>query len=83
MRGAAMSLYSRQGKMVPPDLFINTQGEWNTVVVAPSGAGMSVLASQVATQYQSAGAKLWIIDKGSSFTELSSVVDERSLAGRK
>lgn len=65
-----ISLTGRNGQAIGVDIFSNTAGNFNGIVVGTSGAGKSAFLNELATRYLAAGAKVWIIDVGRSYEKL-------------
>lgn len=63
-------LWGRRGQAMGIDLFANTSGNYNGVIIGTSGSGKSVLLNHIALAYLGIGARVWIIDIGRSFEKL-------------
>lgn len=63
-------LGGRRGQIMTLDLYDNTLGNYNAVVVGTSGSGKSVFLNELAWSYRATGAKVWMLDLGSSFAKL-------------
>lgn len=67
-------LWGRRGQAMGIDLFGNTAGNYNAVIVGTSGSGKSVLLNSIALSYLGVGGRVWIIDIGRSFEKLCHTV---------
>jgi conjugal transfer ATP-binding protein TraC len=70
-----MTLFGRRGQIMSFDLFDNTGGNYNFAVAALSGSGKSVFVNEMAFRYLGTGTKVWIIDVGRSYRNLSELLD--------
>lgn len=70
-----MTLFGRRGQIMTFDLFDNTGGNYNFAVAALSGSGKSVFVNEMAFRYLGTGTKVWIIDVGRSYRNLSELLD--------
>jgi conjugal transfer ATP-binding protein TraC len=67
-------LSGRRGQIGALDLFANTQGNYNAIVVGASGSGKSVFCNELITGYLGIGAKCYVIDVGRSYEKLCGIV---------
>jgi conjugal transfer ATP-binding protein TraC len=67
-------LSGRRGQIGGIDLFSNTQGNYNAIVVGASGSGKSVFCNELITGYLGTGAKCFVIDVGRSYEKLCGIV---------
>jgi conjugal transfer ATP-binding protein TraC len=70
MGDPVLAMMGRNGQTIGVDIFSNTAGNFNGIVVGTSGSGKSALLNEIATRYLAAGAKVWIIDVGRSYEKL-------------
>lgn len=64
-----MPLFGRRGQFATWDLF-ETEGNFNTVVVGPSGTGKSVFMAELLTSHLGSGGRAFVLDKGKSFKKI-------------
>ncbi|MBK6639100.1 MAG: type IV secretion system protein TraC [Rhodocyclaceae bacterium] len=67
-------LWGRRGQSMGIDVFANTAGNYNGVVVGTSGSGKSVLLNSIALSTLGTGGRVWIFDIGRSFEKLCHTV---------
>jgi len=70
-----MLMAGRRGQVITFDLFDNNQGNYNVAIAGASGSGKSVFVNDIASAYASVGGKVWIIDVGRSYVNLSEAFD--------
>jgi len=63
-------LVSRRGQPCRLDVFHNPYGNFNCVIAGKSGGGKSFFTNDLLLGLLSAGAQVWIIDKGRSYEKL-------------
>lgn len=68
-----MTLFGRRGQIMGFDLFDNQGGNYNFATAALSGSGKSVFVNEMTWRYLGSGSKVWIIDVGRSYRNLSQV----------
>ncbi|NNM42945.1 MAG: TraC family protein, partial [Chlamydiae bacterium] len=64
-----MLLWGRKGQLCGWDPF-QTDGNFNTIVIGPSGSGKSVLMQEMILNHMAQGGRVYILDLGRSFEKL-------------
>ncbi|MBY0379013.1 MAG: TraC family protein, partial [Burkholderiales bacterium] len=70
-----LMMFGRRGQMQFIDPFDNKAGNYNSAVVATSGAGKSFLLNELAVSCLSSNSKVWIIDVGRSYKNTCDLLD--------
>jgi conjugal transfer ATP-binding protein TraC len=72
-RTPLLTLISRDGQLMPlsPN---DSDSNMNFVIAAKSGAGKSFLSNELISNYLSIGGRVWIIDKGFSYKNLTNLL---------
>jgi conjugal transfer ATP-binding protein TraC len=64
-------LFGRQsGQAMGIDIFANTSGNFNSIIVGASGSGKSFFLNELVTRLVATGGKAWILDIGRSYEKL-------------
>lgn len=71
---AVLSYISRNGQPIGLDLF-DSNGNFNWLICAASGAGKSFFANDLITSYMSIGARIYVIDVGRSYEKICETLD--------